>query len=81
MVVVDHSIVKATYSPRFLLNAYEHKHNTNYKATASFELQKCQDNFGGTSCYKREKPKTLTAKRGRQAFFVNGYISQGVGGY
>ena len=32
-VVVDHSIVKVTYSPRFLLNAYKHKHNANYKGT------------------------------------------------
>jgi len=64
MVVVDHSIVKVTYS-RFLFNACKHKHNTNYKATAALELHNCQDNFGGTSCYKREKPKTLPAKRGR----------------
>ena len=65
MVVVDHSIVKATYSPHFLLNAYKHKHNTNYKATAALKLHKFQDNFGGTGCYKREKPKTQPAKRGR----------------
>ena len=46
MVVVDHSIVKATYSQRLLLNACKHKHNTNYKATAALVLHKCQDNFG-----------------------------------
>ena len=65
MVVVDHSIVKATYSPRFLLNAYKQKHNTNYKATAVLELHKCQDNFGDTSCYKQEKPKMLLTKCSR----------------
>ena len=64
-VIVDHSIVKATYSQRFLLNAYKQKHNTSYKGTAALELHKCHDNFGATSCYKREKPKTLPAKRGR----------------
>ena len=56
-VVVDYSIVKATYS-RFLLNAYKQKHNTNYKGTVALELHKCHYNFGATSCYKREKPKT-----------------------
>ena len=63
-VVVYRSIVKATYSQRFLLNAFKQKHNTNYKGTAALELHKCE-NFGATTCYKREKPKTLPAKRGR----------------
>ena len=45
-VIVDHSIVKATYSQRFLLNAYKQKHNTSYKGTAALELHKCHDNLG-----------------------------------
>ena len=73
-VVVDRSIVKAIYSPRFLLNAYKQKHNTCHEGTAALELHKYQDNFGTTPRYKQEKPKTLPAKRGRQAFIVNGYI-------
>ena len=75
MVVVDRSIAEATYSPCFLLNAYKQKHNTSHEGAAALELHKYQDNFGATPRYKREKPNTLPAKRGRQAFIVNGSIS------
>ena len=73
-VVIDRSIVKATYSPGFLLNAYKQKHNTSHEGTAALELHIYHDNFGATPRYKGEKPKTLSAKRGRQAFIVNGYL-------
>ena len=56
------------------LNAYKQKHNTSHEGTAALELHIYHDNFGATPRYKREKPKTLSVKRGRQAFIVNGYI-------
>ena len=42
-------------------NAYKQKHNTNYmyKGTVALELHKCNDNFGTTPRYRREKLKTL----------------------
>ena len=57
--VVDHLIVKATYSPCFLLNAYKGKLNNNYEGTAALELHRYHNNFGATPCYKREKQKTV----------------------
>ena len=63
-VVVDHSIVKATYSPCFVLNAYKQKHNTSYKGTAALGLHKYHGNFGATPRYNREKPKLLKLGKG-----------------
>ena len=73
-VVVDRSIVKAAYSPCFLLNAYKQKHNTSHEGTVAFELHLYHNNFGATPCYKWEKPKTLSPKCGKQAFIVNSYL-------
>ena len=62
-VVVDRLIVKATYSPHFLLNAYKQKHNTSHEGTVALELHIYHDNFGASPRYKWEKPKMLSAKR------------------
>ena len=53
------SIVKVTYWPRFLLNAYEERHNASYRGTADLRLHTYQDSSEATSCCQREKPKTV----------------------
>ena len=66
-VVVDRSIVKATYSPRFLLNAYKQKHNASHEGTAALELHIYHDNFGASGVVsgksQRRYPQNAVSKR------------------
>ena len=62
-VVIDHSIVKAIYSPRFFLIAYKQKHDTTYEVTAALGLHKYQESFQATHCCKQEKPQNTVGKR------------------
>ena len=45
-------VVDCVKRTRFLLNAYNQKHNTNYRSIAPLGFYKYQDSSGAASCYK-----------------------------
>ena len=62
------SIAESDYWPHFLLNAYEERNNASYRGTVDLRLHTYQDSSEATSCYQREKPKTVHTASNKQAF-------------
>ena len=59
--------VLITKVTRFLLSAYEERHNTSYRRTVDLRLHTYQDSSETTARCQREKPKTVHTASNKQA--------------